>query len=254
ESGVRQHAEMTGESQEQVEGTGGPFDLVPPEDQHTATDRKEGKPPAYAFPFRSGASTKRHRVVYGGEVVLTDRWREELGKEIENPDLHFRIVYLTARPGVDDAKIVSDLRDARVAVCRPEALSEETREALAELVAAEQMKRQCSAPNQGELRDYADGKRRDAVKRLLKCQLDEYRRGKVLTQKGYGIQAIEIFKSAKGREDDLAGRLLEKAYSTLLFAPKDFKKDFTDADAKKVFAGLFQKEPAKAEKDAAQNF
>jgi hypothetical protein len=57
-----------------------------------------------------------------------------------------------------------------------------------------------------------------------------------------------------GREEDLAGRLLEKAYGTPLFSAKDFKKDFTDADAKKVFGGLFHKEPAKAEKDAVQNF
>jgi len=36
--------------------------------------------------------------------------------------------------------------------------------------------------------------------------------------------------------------------------PKDLKKDFTDNDAKKVFSGLFRKEPAKAEKDAVINF
>jgi hypothetical protein len=247
--------DVTEEAQRELNVNGGLFDAFAPADQRSHADRKDGKPPAYAFPHRTGASTKRvHRVAYGGEVVFSDRWREEFGKEIENPDLHFRLVYLTSRPVADDAKITADLRDARVAVCRPEALSEETREVLADLVAAEQMRRNCAAPNQGELRDYAEGKRREAVKKLLKCQLDEYRRGKVLTQKGYAIQAVEIFKSAKGREEDLAGRLLEKAYGTPLFSAKDFKKDFTDADAKKVFAGLFHKEPAKAEKDAAQNF
>ena len=47
---------------------------------------------------------------------------------------------------------------------RPEALGEETREALADLMAAEQMKCNCSAPNQSTLREYADGKRREAIK------------------------------------------------------------------------------------------
>jgi hypothetical protein len=89
---------------------------------------------------------------------------------------------------------------------------------------------------------------------VLKCQQDEYRRGKVITQKAYGIPAIEIFKSTQRREDDLAGRLLEKAYDTPLFSPRDLRKELTDADAKKVFAGLFHKEPAKAEKDAVHNF
>ena len=41
------------------------------------------------------------------------------------------------------------------------------------------MKQKCSAPNQSALREYAEGKRREALKVILKCQLDEYRRGKV---------------------------------------------------------------------------
>ena len=53
---------------------------------------------------------------------------------------------------------------------RPEALGEETRDALADLMAAEQMKRNCSAPNQSTLREYADGKRREAIKAVLKCR------------------------------------------------------------------------------------
>src|SRR5206468_4191730 len=146
------------------------------------------------------------------------------------------------------------LKDARTVVCRPAPLSADTREALAGFVAAEQMKRNASAPNQTSLREYAETKRREAVKDILKCQLDEFRRGKVLTQKGYGIPAAEIFKLSKEREADLGGRLIEKAYDTPLFSPKDFKKDFTDADAKKVFAGLFHKDRANAERDAVQNF
>jgi hypothetical protein len=59
---------------------------------------------------------------------------------------------------------------------------------------------------------------------------------------------------SKEREADLGGRLIEKAYDTPLFSPKEFKKDFTDADAKKVYAGLFHKARANAEKDAVQNF
>ena len=58
----------------------------------------------------------------------------------------------------------------------------------------------------------------------------------------------------KEREEILAARLLEKSYDTPLFSPKDLKKDFTDNDARKLFAGLFTKEPASAEKDAVVNF
>ena len=248
--------DITPEAQQELGVNGGILGDFQPPDQRSARDRQDGKPASYAFPHRTGSSTRRvNKISYGGEVIVSDQWREEFGKEIENPDQHFRIVHLaSASTNTDDAKIAGDLKDARLAVCRPEVLSEETRETLADLMAAEQMKRNCSAPNQGALREYADGKRREAIKALLKSQLDEFRRGKVTTQKGYGIPSSEIFKSAKGREEELAGRLLEKAYDTPLFSPKDLKKEFTDADAKKVFAGLFHKEPAKAEKDAVQNF
>ncbi len=247
--------DITPEAQAELGVNGGMFSTFQPPDQRSAQDKSSGKPPVYQFPHRSAASTRRvHRVSYGGEVVVSDRWRDEFGEEIRNADQHFRIVYLTAQTDAADEKIAAAIKDARVSVCRPEALSAETSEALADLMAAESMKRDCSGPGQVALREYADTKRREAVKAILKCQQDEFRRGKVLTQKAYGIPAAEIFKMVKDREEDLAGRLLEKSYDTPLFNPKDLKKDFTDADARKAYAGLFHKDPAKAEKDAVQNF
>ena len=247
--------DITPEVQAELGVNGGIFSDYRPNDQRSAQDKAQNKPPAYLLPHHAAASTGRvHKVRYGGEVVVSDRWRDEFGEEIKNADEHFRLVYLTGKPDVADGKITAALGDARIAVCQPDALSDDSREALADLMAAEQMKRNCAAPNQSTLREYADGKRRDAVKAILKCQQDEYRRGKVITQKGYGIVAVEIFKLVKHREEDLAGRLLEKSYDTPLFDPKGLKKEFTDADARKLYAGLFQKEPAKAEKDAVQNF
>jgi hypothetical protein len=250
-----QLADITPEAQEALGVNGGILTDFQPTDLRSAQDRQAGKSALYQFPYTAATSTKRaHKVQYGGEVVVSDRWRAEFGEEIKNADQHFRIVYLTAKPEVDDGKIAAALKDACTVVCRPESLSEETREALAGLIAAEQMKRNSSDPNQEGLRKYAEEKRREAVKDILKCQLDEFRRGKVLTQKSYGIPANEIFKLSKEREADLGGRLIEKAYDTPLFSPKEFKKDFTDADAKKVYAGLFHKARANAEKDAVQNF
>ena len=247
--------DITQEAQAELGVNGGILTDFQPSDQRSAQDRQAGKPAIYQFPCATGTSTKRlYKVQYSGEVIVSDRWRAEFGEEIKNVDQHFRIIYLTTKPDADDGKITAALKDARTVVCRPESLSEDTREALADLMAAEQMKRNASAPNQTSLREYAETKRREAVKAILKCQLDEFRRGKVLTQKSYGIPAAEIFKLSKEREADLGGRLLEKAYDTPLFSPKDFKKDFTDADAKKVYAGLFHKDRANAERDAVQNF
>ena len=247
--------DITPEAQEELRVNGGLFVAFAPNDQRTSQEKQTNAPPKYQFPHRPAASTRKlYKVAYGGEVVMSDGWRDEFGEDIKNTDQHFRIVYLVKKTEETDAKITAALKETRVAVCRPEDLSESTRDALADLLAAEEMKRTCSAPNQTSLRDYADGKRRDAVKVLLKCQQDEFRRGQILTQKGYGIKAVEVFATLKEREESLAGRLLEKSYDTPLFSPKELKKEFTDTDARKIFAGLFTKEPATAEKDAAVNF
>ena len=247
--------DITPEAQAELGVNGGLFGSFAPPDQRTAQEKQSNAPPKYQFPHRPAASTRKlFKIAYGGEIVVSDRWRDEFGEDIKNTDQHFRIVYLVNKPAETDAKITTALKETRVAVCRPDDLSEPTREALADLLAAEEMKRTCSAPNQSSLREYADGKRRDAVKVLLKCQQDEFRRGQILTQKGYGIKSVEVFATAKDREELLAGRLLEKAYDTPLFSPKELKKEFTDADARKIFAGLFTKEPANAEKDAVMNF
>jgi hypothetical protein len=247
--------DITPEAQAELGVNGGLFAAFAPNDQRTSQEKQTNAPPKYQFPHRPAASTRKlFKIAYGGEIVVSDRWRDEFGDDIKNTDQHFRIVYLVSKPSDTDAKITAALKETRVAVCRPEDLSESTRDALADLLAAEEMKRTCAAPNQASLRDYADGKRRDAVKTLLKCQQDEFRRGQILTQKGYGIKAVEVFATPKEREESLAARLLEKSYDTPLFSPKELKKDFTETDARKVFAGLFTKEPATAEKDAVVNF
>jgi hypothetical protein len=247
--------DITPEAQGELGVNGGLFAAFAPNDQRTSMEKQTNALPKYQFPHKPAASTRKlYKVAYGGEIVVSDRWRDEFGEDIKNTDQHFRIVYLVNKPADTDAKITAALKETRVAVCRPEDLTEGTCDALADLLAAEEMKRTCAAPNQASLRDYADGKRREAVKVLLKCQQDEFRRGQILTQKGYGIKAVEVFATSKEREESLAGRLLEKSYDTPLFSPKELKKEFTDTDARKIFAGLFAKEPATAEKDAAVNF
>jgi hypothetical protein len=246
---------ITPEAQAELGVNGGVFSAFAPTDQRTHQERQDNLPAKYVMPHHASTSTRRvHKVAYGGEIVVSDRWRDEFGEEIKHTDQHFRLVYLTSKPADTDDKVTAVLKDSRIAVCRPETLSEETRESLADMLAAEQMKKNCSAPNQGGLRDYADGKRRDALKAILKCQQDEFKRGRVLTQKGYGIPAVEVFTVQKEREELLASRLLEKSYDTPLFSPKELKKDFTENDARKLFAGLFTKEPANAEKEAVINF
>src|SRR5205085_1763905 len=76
------------------------------------------------------------KVQYGGEVVVADRWQPAHGECWPNkPEIHFRIVYLTANAPVTRAELL----DPRIAVCVPAALSPQTREHLAEVVASNLM-------------------------------------------------------------------------------------------------------------------
>ena len=202
---------ITPETQAELEINGGILSTFAPPDQRSVQERAGIAPARYSFPHRTAASTRRiHKTAYGGEVVVGDAWRDEFGEEIKHTDQHFRIVYLCSKPPEIDEEITAALRDTRIAVCRPETLKPETRDALADMLAAEEMKRNCSNPNQGSLREYADEKRKTAVKAILKCQQDEFRRGKILTQKGYGIPALEVFAQPKEREESLAGKLLRE--------------------------------------------
>jgi hypothetical protein len=213
------------------------------------------------LPNATASKTQRtHNVSYGGEVIVADHWSSSFGEIWANkPEVHFRIVYLTQNASVNK----SDLNDPRIAVCVPGLLSEDTRENLAELVACDDMLKTYNEkdyPTESYIRDWARTRRQQAISSLLRNQLEEFRRGTIFTKKELGIPAEEIFKAvpkAKGaREDELAGLLLEKAYDAPLFNPKDFRKTFTDADARKVFHGLFSPPATHSHADtsARENF
>ncbi len=212
-----------------------------------------------SLPGKTSAKATVSRVVYGGEVITAQKWESQFGEEVRDPAAHFRIVYLTEECEVPE----KDIEDIRVAVCLPSALSDETRENLAELVACDEFLKGYSDqthPTAGEDRDRAKSRRQDAIGRILKNHIDEFRRGQIATAKGYGILADEVFKTAAvsrgGREAELASRVLEKAYDEPLFVAKDFKKDFNDADARKVYHGLFAPQNVRtiANNSARDNF
>jgi hypothetical protein len=213
------------------------------------------------------------KVQYGGEVVVADRWETSFGMPWPNkPEVHYRIVYLTSGATVPK----SDLQDPRIAVCVPAALSEDTREASAEYVACNAMLKHYNDrdhPAKGAFRAWAKARRREAMTGLLSAQVSEYRRGAILTQKELGLPAAEYFlpvgkpagkkkddatvslqKDRTKREESLAAKLLEKAYDAPLFSPGELKKPLTDADARKVFHGLFAKAPSAADTSARDNF
>lgn len=212
-----------------------------------------------SLPGHSSAKAIVSRVVYGGEALVAQKWESKFGDEIRDPATHFRIVYLTERCDVP----TKDLEDIRITACSPATLSDDTRENLADLVACDDFLDEYSElthPHADEDRERAKTRRQNVIGRILKNQIDEFRRGEIITSKGYGILAEEIFKSTAtshgGREAELASRVLEKAYDEPLFVAKEFRRDFSDNDARKVYHGLFFPQNARstADNSARDNF
>jgi hypothetical protein len=197
-------------------------------------------------------------VQYGGEIIVADRWDSAFGEPWPNkPEVHFRIVYLTTPAAVNKAELL----DPRIAVCVPGEFTEETRENLAEIVGCNLMLNHFNEkeyPGKGAFREWAKGRRREKMALVLASQIAEFRRGAIITQKELGLPASQFFASAPRqhgrREEDLAGKLLEKAYDAPLFNPKEFKKNLTENDARKVFHGLCGKTPTNADTSARENF
>src|SRR5207248_11622946 len=123
-----QLSDITPEAQQQLGVDGGILADFQPSDLRSPADKSAGKPAEYQFPHRSASSTKQvHETQYGGEVIVCDHWRAEVGESLKNADQHFRLVYLISLPDGDDTKITLALGDARIAVCHPEALTEAPR-------------------------------------------------------------------------------------------------------------------------------
>ncbi|MEI6176958.1 MAG: hypothetical protein WCS43_08705 [Verrucomicrobiota bacterium] len=241
------------EIQAELQLNGGILHEFQPDDQRTAEEVKNGAPARLSLPKTISVTTKRvHNIAYSGEAVAGTAWRDEWGKTIIQSDIHFRVVFLTIDGAAKDQAIQSSIQDPRIAVCRIKPLGTETREALADLLAAEKMRRDnASSPG---LRAYADEKRAEAIKTVLRRQLLEYKACKVLTQADYGIQPINVFAQPSNKTEEIARALLGKAYDKPLFIPTEIKKPLSDTEARKVYAALFGKEPQKADRDAATNF
>jgi len=100
---------VTPEIQSELQLNGGMLAEFQPDDQRTQEEIKSGQPARFVLPKTNAASTRRvHNIHYTGEVIASDRWRDEWGKAIDQPDVHFRVVYLSADGTAKDADITKE--------------------------------------------------------------------------------------------------------------------------------------------------
>jgi len=199
--------------------------------------------------------TQRH-IEYPGEVVVATRWRAEYGQSLQVEDKHFRVVILTQIEEVAAA----DLQDPRIAVLVPGPLTNDEFEAAREYLAAQVMAddyRQRVGQEAEEVREELRVRKRpEVIRNLLGTHQRIYRAGRVLTRHDLGVDAAEVFAQPDNdrRLEYVVDKLLTSAYSSLPVAHGQLRRDFSANDAGKVFGGLFDPHPGKAEESAVNNF
>lgn len=164
-----------------------------------------------------------HRGIdYPGEIIITETWRPELGRKIEEDDIHFRIVVLTKPQRVAPESIA----DPRIALCIPVRAIKERRE-------------------------------RYRVKgEVLREEASLYAAGQVLTKERLPLDAREVFSTPDNekRFELIASIILSHACPNLPLDCSALKKTLSSGDVAKLFDGFFGKGGNPEAKSAMENF
>ncbi len=207
----------------------------------------------------SSLRVDQRNLEYGGDVIVANSWRDEWGLPLRKEDTHFRIVLLTseAAQGVQS----ENLRDARIAVVYPGALSEAAKRAAAEYMAWKKMSDDYAEPKRSgkeaeDVRKWLLIRKVDIVKDLVGTQLQVYMAGQVITRDKLAINAHHVLGQASNdkRFGALAEALLTSAYAQLPLDYNALRSTMRGLEAGRVFDGYFDKQAGTAERAAPQNF
>lgn len=177
-----------------------------------------------------------------GESLLASAPRASLLSSIADPELHFRVIFLT-----DDAPVrPGDIGDPRVAVCLPGDLTAEGLDAAAELRAWETVRSEVAAQVDAGAPQLAEAERRcrEAGDHLCRVQRDVYAAGTVVTRGELAISAADVFAIADpdARCAAIAVPVLRHAYHALpeLLPPTAFPPGFvlSPPDPERIFASF----------------
>ena len=191
---------------------------------------------------------------YSGEVLATTEWRDELGGPLPF-DNHFRLVFMLS----DHVAVTSDiLEDDRILICVPGQLSTADREAITDVMALTAMYGDYRSRQDDEalrVNHFVESRRAELTTALLMAQWNFYKRGEMVCRWRNTIDPNDIF----GVGSDLWGRVVAGLFEEL-FADRpigSFSRNRSmnlNTEASRVFAGLWEREPERAVRNALENF
>jgi len=192
-----------------------------------------------------------HQVSYDGEIIVSGSWRPDFGLPINDPYIHFRLVYLLSgtRP------VASDLQDPRIVVIEAAPLSDKLKDLCCTYLAAQSLLKEYDpkiqrGPEASQIRAYAETKFGDSLSLIIQYQLEPFQKGKVYTKEGVNLDLVSAMSkpTPDQRHSALIRPALENAYSefTKLFDIHKIEKPIVAADGKNLFTGFVQGEGSKA--------
>lgn len=206
---------------------------------------------------RPGRVTGRNnKVRYDGEKVVSQEWSKSWGGAVvdkTNYNQHFRLVYL-----LEPAEVrAEDLADERIAVIVPAAWKG---------IALDEMRRYCAilrvereyavqqGPDAEEIKQSNRTKKREVLEEVRRRQLEAYRKGRIVTKAGLGIDPHQVFAAPDKADEAIAAALLAHSYRQPPFDHEAFKRELAATEPSRLFAALFQESTASADKGALENF
>ena len=226
------------------------------------TPRDTGGAPGLFHEFsvdeRATHRVQSRHLEYPGEVIVTTGWRLDYGMSLPKEDVHFRLVILT--PVAAQSVRPTDLQDSRIAVIVPGEMTDEARDAAAAYLAWNSMReayQNKTGREAEEVRSWLDTQRRGILDALVATHLKLYQAGRVITRDDLAINARDAFGRGGGNEARIAyivEQLLTAAYPQLPIDPDQLRGTLTPAEAGKVFAGYFDKNPRSASMAAVRNY
>lgn len=199
---------------------------------------------------------RAHKVRYEGERVIAGDWSIMWGNPVlgkTNYDLHFRIVYLIDQADVDP----QTLHDDRIAVVIPGRWEEIARDISRRYVALLKMKEEYQdkqGPDAEEVKRFVDDELKKARSEVAIVQKQFYRAGRIVTRASLGIDPNQTFADPEKADEMIASDLLRNAYTAIPFDTDAFKKEFSDAEAGRIFNALFGGSTQSSDVSAVDSF
>lgn len=199
---------------------------------------------------------KAGKVRYDGERSVVDNWSKSLGSAVVDKSgygLHFRLIYL-----LDPAEVTSDdLSDDRIAVIIPTPWKEVAREEMRRYCATLRIEKdyaQQQGPEAEEIKQSNRNKKREVLEEIRRKQFETYRRGRIVTRAGLGIDPNQVFATPERADEAIASAMLSHSYRQQPFEQEVFKRELTSTEPGRLFAAMFQDSTANADKGAVENF